>query len=462
MFVDTLIRNFSYLPAFLKLFRPGRKALLIFVITFFLALQSFTGVLAAGHPQTQVQQSDRLDFRQLREVFRNEGREGVIKYFKALYFSYDKPVFQNKFTLQASSSPMPTILPSPSLSPTPTSTHAPQATHMPSSLPASNNGSPSAIFGQVSDDLLGTCTQAVHDQYVTTGADGKVYRTWHPQTDPSGCVFAHEHGADPKTSSIYAGPVAFGYAAAVHGMDEPHAGFKCFVQNKGVRNDEGGIALHDAYYCFHMGTGGVGRFTERFHSLDFYMQSATGTSMHLHGLADTGEVGTICSSPRQGRTVQGLGCRIDSSYEIWLNKFAVRSGGQTIASATVSTAVFDPITVMDPADLGKTIYSWSPEAQSVFRFSGNREGYRGCDRESYTGPISWGNQSGTQTYFTDVYGNVSDSGELIQEISTVNTSQAGALTEFGSLIMAYKGGSEPQSQFKYRQSFCSPGLGLKN
>ena len=36
------------------------------------------------------------------------------------------------------------------------------------------------------------CPQWVHDQYVTTGPDGKMYATWHPPVDPQfGCVFGH-------------------------------------------------------------------------------------------------------------------------------------------------------------------------------------------------------------------------------------------------------------------------------
>ena len=74
------------------------------------------------------------------------------------------------------------------------------------------------------------CPQWVHDQYVTTGPDGKMYATWHPPVDPQfGCVFGHEHGADPRTSRANADPPAFGYAAAQMGMVEPHVGYKVFT-----------------------------------------------------------------------------------------------------------------------------------------------------------------------------------------------------------------------------------------
>ena len=45
------------------------------------------------------------------------------------------------------------------------------------------------------------CPQWVHDQYVTTGPDGKTYPTWHPAVDAAtGCYFDHDHGDDPRAS----------------------------------------------------------------------------------------------------------------------------------------------------------------------------------------------------------------------------------------------------------------------
>src|SRR5262245_30331322 len=62
------------------------------------------------------------------------------------------------------------------------------------------------------------CPAWVHARYVTTGPDGKQYPTWHPPIDPEfGCLFGHEHGADPRTSHADASMPAFGYAAALMG-----------------------------------------------------------------------------------------------------------------------------------------------------------------------------------------------------------------------------------------------------
>lgn len=367
------------------------------------------------------------------------------------------------------SSPSATASPTTTATARPTATATPVTTVPPTASPVATGTS--SIYGAVSTDILGTCSATVHDRYIVKGPNGTTYRTWHPQAAPieannpngSKCSFAHEHGDDPSVSNIFAGAVPFNYVPSLISMDEPHAGFKCFVHNKGLRNDEGGVALHDSYYCFHMGTGGPARFTARFHSMEFHMRSSTGARMDVVGLADTGNVGTICDSPRQSRTVMGLGCKIDSAYEIWENSLRIVNKGNTVATAITSTAAFDSISVMDPADKTKVIYIWDPLAQSgIFKFNDPRQNSRGCDREAYSGPVSWYNRGGTQVYYTDVYGNVVNGGAVKQVISTSNTTDAGTLTQFGGLIMAYKGGNDPQVQFKYRKSSCAPGLGLKN
>ncbi len=381
------------------------------------------------------------------------------------------PVVTATATATATATTVATATPVVTVPPAPPATPPATMTMSMSPVPTATTGTTSTIYGVVSADLLGTCSAAVHDRYVTTGPDGKTYRTWHPTTvpvdpaNPNGtkCTFAHEHGDDPSTSNIFRGAVPFDYIPAQVAMDEPHAGFKCFVHNKGTRNDEGGVALHDSYYCFHMGTGGPARFSTRFHSMDFHVVTSTGVRMDVQGLADVGNVGTICTDPREQRTVMGYGCKLDSAYEIWENRLNIVNKGNTVASATTSTAVFDPITVMDPADKTKLVYTWDPTAiANIFKFNDNRSSYRGCDREAYSGPLNWYNSTGVQTYYTDVYGNVVDGGALKQTISNVNTKSAGSLTQFGGLIMAYKGGTEPMVQFKYRKSACVPGLGLKN
>ncbi|MFI5429246.1 hypothetical protein [Aeromicrobium sp. UC242_57] len=51
------------------------------------------------------------------------------------------------------------------------------------------------------------CTVAEHNSYAVTGVDGKLYPGWHPavhtRSDGSTCTFGHEHGDDPRASTIY-------------------------------------------------------------------------------------------------------------------------------------------------------------------------------------------------------------------------------------------------------------------
>src|SRR5438876_123349 len=59
------------------------------------------------------------------------------------------------------------------------------------------------------------CTAEVHNSYSVVGPDRKLYPTWHPPVDPvTGCSFGHDHGRDPRGSTLYAevGPIPFGYA----------------------------------------------------------------------------------------------------------------------------------------------------------------------------------------------------------------------------------------------------------
>lgn len=314
------------------------------------------------------------------------------------------------------------------------------------------------IIGSVNPEILGDCSTAVHDRYVTKGPDGNTYRTWHPVTVPvdannsngTKCSFAHEHGEDPSHSNIYQGAVPFNYVANQIGMDEPHQGFKCFVANAGQRNDEGRSNLHNSYFCMHMGTGGPARFTEQFHSLEGHVKTNDGRSMDVQVMADTGGVGSICDTPRQGKTVLTLGCTVGSAYEIWENKARITNGNNTIGTFIASTAVFDPITVMDRSDKSKKISVADSIANSIFQFNTGRNGYHGCDREAYHGPMYWTNSSGTTTYMTDAYGKVSANGTLKQQISNSNTG--------GSYVVTNDG----QSQFKLRKNECAPSLGLLN
>ena len=329
----------------------------------------------------------------------------------------------------------------------PTATAAPPtATSIPpTAIPTTGPGTnPAPVAGQL-------CPAWVHDRNTTVAPDSLTYPTWHPQVDPEfGCYFDHEHGADPRTSLADPSLPAFGYINAFvhqdHIAHEPHNGFKVFVVNKGTTNDEGRTATVSTRIVAHMGTGGPARFDNQFHSLEFDLVANDGHYVHVQGMADTGGVGSICNSPRQGKTVMilpGLGCDRDSPYEIW--QFKLNIGGKV--TVLVAAAVFDPITVMNPADHTQLLYT-----AEVFASRANEAPFMppfaGCDRESYSGPVYWYNQGGSTVYYTDPMGMIVNAGPLKQEVS--------AHKDIGIPM------NQDQTQMKLRVNFCAPGLGPKN
>jgi hypothetical protein len=326
-------------------------------------------------------------------------------------------------------------------------------------IPALIGTLPALALNTVNDPvdaaILGTCPAAVHDRYAVPAPDGHRYRTWHPpqvSLDPANpsagaCRFAHEHGDNPKTSLANPQWPAFGYIAELAAMAEPHEGFKVFVVNQGTTNDEGRTALTSTRIVFHMGTAGTGRFTVADHSLQFDLIAADGHMVHVQGMAGTKLAGSICardlalqdSDPSNdiGRTVvitRGSGCDVGSLYEIWAIALTI-AGKVTV---NVSTAAFDPITVMNPLETSELVYTSRD-------YPGD---YHGCDRESYHGPVYWYNAAGPVTYRTDAYGNPVASGGLIQRISQHN--------DIGIPM------SQNQTQFKLHKPQCVAGLGLLN
>jgi hypothetical protein len=289
------------------------------------------------------------------------------------------------------------------------------------------------------------CPQWYHDAITTTGPDGRQYPTWHPAVDPAtGCYFGHEHGDDPRTSLANNAMPAFGYVGQLAGDDEPHAGFKVFVQNHGQVNDDQRTLAQDARMVFHQGTGGVKRFDTRLHSLeyDFKEVGGAGHELHVKGMADTGAVGSICSrSASDNRTVvtlPGTGCPVTSLYEIW--GVTLNVGGK--AQVNASFAAFDPITVMDPADHTRLLYT-----TTYFPQFGPANG---CDREAYSGPDYFYNPHGPTTFTTDAFGN--PGGPIAQYVSQHNDLGVGTRMTTDNT----------QSQAKLGSNACAPGLSLAN
>ena len=326
-------------------------------------------------------------------------------------------------------------LSSPTSTKTPTSTTQPTSTSTPAAT-----ATPTSTGGGTTSGSA--CPASVHDKYVVQGPDGKSYPTWHPQVDSSGCRFDHEHGDDPRTSRANSSLPPFGYIGQLVGDNEAHNGFKVFVMNRGTTNDEGRTMLVDARIVFHMGTGGVKRFTSQFHSMMFDVVAPDGHAVHLQGMADTGDAHNICEAREiPGRVFQTpqSDCRTTSVYEIWHNRFVVRDGSGPKAEALTSTAAFDPITTLNPNDPSQLLLT-------ADLFSGGP--FYGCDREAYSGPVYWYNRGGSTVYQTDAYGRIVANGPLRQEIS--------AHSDIGIPF------TSDQTQFKLRREHCGAGLGLSN
>jgi len=329
---------------------------------------------------------------------------------------------------------------------------------------------PGQIFGSFDVKALGTCSQAVHDKYVIKGHDGVLYRTWHPQVDPSGCVFAHEHGDDPnsiKNSEIKKEPVLFGYIGRrmpmpgmPNGHDEPHEGFKVFVANPGDVNDEGRVNRVFSRSVFHMGTGGPARFNQRFHSADIRLvHPEFGLKAFTRLMMDTGGTAAVCdprvASPTKDVVMLQSPCALDSSYEIWSTTGEIKFKGKTVYRAFATPAVFDPITVFNPANPTELVYAWDARVENSFRWKQqDRTWHRGCDRESYAQPGYWYNTTGRTVFYTDTLGNEVPSTDPLAIKQTISRSNSvGSPATNDGLL-----------QFKVRRSWCQNEgfLGLKN
>jgi len=318
------------------------------------------------------------------------------------------------------------------------------------------------IYGAVDASTLGTCSAAMHDRWVVDGGDGFRYRTWHPQADPSGCIYAHEHGDDPAMSAsaaIGASPVRFGYIGRRMDHEEPHEGFKVFIANPGDVNDERRVNRVYSRSVFHMGSGGARRFTMPHHSAEIRLiHPEFGLAAFTQVMMDTGGTGAVCEprSPSPVKDVVQLGspCLIDSAYEIWSTTQSVRYQGRVVYTAFASPAVFDPITVLNPANPSEVVYAWDARVAAIRSFTDDWSVFRGCDRESYAQPGYWYNRQGPTTFYTDAMGQelpASDPRALVQRISASDSVGAPA-TDDGL------------GQFKMRRSYCQHRalLGLKN
>ena len=295
------------------------------------------------------------------------------------------------------------------------------------------------------------CPAWVHDRYLVTGPNGQKYRTWHAQIDPVyKCQFDHEHGDDPRTSAAARDLPAFGYAADVAGMAEPHSGFKVQVFKRGQCNGEGRCGLFDGRIVYHMGTTSPLRFGRRDHSLIVDAVSPDGHVIHGQGMADTGQPISVCDRgstdlTRTAMFVKPRSCEVSSKYEIW--PFSLKLADR--ATITVFAATFDPITTFDPANPTKVIYTkdaW-PELTADEPHS--------CRREAYLGPFVFTNKAGAGVFWTD---------PMTGQLTAPGMGLPQRVSLHGDIPMtsAYRNRTGAQTQFKLQKDYCGPGLGLDN
>jgi hypothetical protein len=335
---------------------------------------------------------------------------------------------------------------------------------------------------------------------VLSGGDGFRYRTWHPQQDPTGCWYAHEHGDNPAVGyaalsaeidrqvglgripnayaptlkAAAAAPLLFGYVGRrmpmpgePNGHDEAHEGFKVFIARRGELNDfEQFKSRIVALHVNHTGSGGPARFTQPLHSLETRQIHEQGPYAFVKGLFQTGGTDNVCDQ-RHGSPVKDVmslqnRCKILSPYEIWLMEFVVRGPGGPVYEAFATPAVFDPITVLDVLNPTAVVYAWDPRMALVKAFGDDWSNFHGCNRETYAQMGNWANAGGQNEYWTDPLGNPVVPGAangVHQYLSTIDA--VGAVSYGGSTLVA--GGAGPVA-FKLAVDYCTnlAKLGLKN
>jgi hypothetical protein len=344
--------------------------------------------------------------------------------------------------------------------------------------------------------VLGECSEATHNKYALDGGDGYRYHSWHPQTDPSGCTYAHEHGEDVRTigdatlrASFMAQPFLFGYvarsmqsAAEPTGHQEAHEGYKQFLINRAQANDEGRASMMWQGSLFHMGTGGPRRFEVRHHSAaQRYYHPGENLRASIQIMMDTGGIGSVCDPrvgiskdgfmiPRLAANGQPCAEKIRSAYEIWTTEapiFAILGGvAREVYRAFATPAVFDPITLRLASDPLRVIFAWDDMLKPFREHPGDDwTGFRGCDRESYAQPGLFRAAGTSGVVYTDAMGQPLPATHplaLRQEFTaTENTDARGSTIQTGSKE------TKGNHAFKLRTWECGSAaqkakLGLKN
>ena len=198
-----------------------------------------------------------------------------------------------------------------------------------------------------------------------------------------------------------------------NGHDEPHEGFKVFIANPGDVNDEGRVNRVYSRSVFHMGTGGPKRFTMQHHSAEIRLiHPEFGLKAFTQLMMDTGGTAAVCDPrvPAPTKDVMQLNspCKLNSGYEIWGTTQAVvqRASGREVYRSFATPAVFDPITVRNPANPTELVYAWDPRMASIEELQRQLVGqFRGCRaRELRAAGLLAEQRRRPTTYYTDPMG----------------------------------------------------------
>jgi hypothetical protein len=299
------------------------------------------------------------------------------------------------------------------------------------------------------------CPSWVHDQYVATGIDGKLYPTWHPPTDPTyKCWFGHEHGDNPAGAPALRGrSVVFDYVGMQVGADEPHAGFKVFrwdnVHHPNAPNHDGAFLL----MVVHQGTSGAARFTTVHHSVVFdYYNPNDGREVHIQMMAPFGQLLVGCGandptmvlSQQQANVPGARQVPADkcfnlptTPYEDWITAMYVGSdaNGSWRAYVDPHFATFNSNTYCIPINGICQLTRSDTRAGTGQDPLGPGSFFKGDHREAYLNQVFVQNAGRSTTVWTDAYGKLAAAnapGSIPQYICSLTTAPQGNSAAFGS------------------------------
>jgi hypothetical protein len=238
---------------------------------------------------------------------------------------------------------------------------------------------PSGQMGLWSPSYPGECTQAQHDAYSATGPDGKLYPTWHPAVDSTGCFFGHEHGDDPSTSPLSAhGPVLFGYVkeqatlGPILHRHEGHVEHKIFVGNGLAFAPTSAAQLKaplppltcDVLFMIHMGSHSPDAFTNNTHEIQNRVRCDNGWEFRVMRLAAIGAAGTVTARCPDRVIATGAYVPEDSPTS------APRNPGGSMGHRFIPSSACIERASMDPFEVWKTQNIFvGPDNRIVVRFA---------------------------------------------------------------------------------------------